>query len=236
MSKPMAILALLTAVVWTAGGSVAAVPATSVPVEEPSGLVGRWDFDDGTAKDLSGHGADAVLGGTHIYRLSQDHACIRIVPGDEPLRIPAAPDSALAISHGTICLWLNMAWLDSPNVLEYSNGAVQFRIYRRHLQPRFKGESGFEYSSGILDYDWPKYDMREWAFYPHVRAAVGDSEWHHFAVAYDDQAQRIIGWRDGELIAIADLSTATMKPEPCATSFSLGAGCSFPRGERRRRR
>lgn len=67
MSKPMAILTLLTAVVWTARGSVAAVPATSVPVGESSGLVGRWDFDDGTAKDLAGHGADAVLGGTRIY-------------------------------------------------------------------------------------------------------------------------------------------------------------------------
>ena len=27
------------------------------------GLVGRWDFDDGTGKDLSGQGNDAVLGG-----------------------------------------------------------------------------------------------------------------------------------------------------------------------------
>jgi hypothetical protein len=54
--------------------------------------------------------------------------------------------------------------------------------------------------------------MREWAFYPHVRAAVGDSEWHHFAVAYDDQAKRIIGWCDGELISTVDLSTVAMKP------------------------
>ncbi len=212
MSKPIAVLSLLTAVAWTAGGSVAAVPAASVSVGESSGLVGRWDFDDGTAKDLAGHVADAILGGTHIHPLGQSHACIRILPGDEPLRIPASPDSPLAISRGTVCLWLNMAWLDSPNVLEYSNGAVEFRIYRRHFQPRFKGESGFEYSSGILDYDWPKYDMREWAFYPHVRAAVGDSQWHHFAVAYDDRAKRISGWRDGELISTVDLSTVAMKP------------------------
>jgi hypothetical protein len=105
-----------------------------------------------------------------------------------------------------------MAWVDSPKVLEYSNGAVQFRIYRRHFQPRFIGEDDFKYSSGILDYDWPKYDMREWAFYPHVKAAVGDSQWHHFAVAYDDQNKRIIGWRDGELISVIDLSTTAMEP------------------------
>jgi len=175
-------------------------------------LVGRWDFDDGTGRDLSGHGADAVLGGTRIHPLGEGHACIEVLPGDKPLRIPALSDSPLAISRGTVCLWLNMAWVDSPTVLEYSNGAVQFRIYRRHFQPRFIGEDDFKYSSGILDYDWPKYDMREWAFYPHVRAAVGDSQWHHFAVAYDDQAKKIIGWRDGELISIVDLSAVAMKP------------------------
>jgi len=176
------------------------------------GLVGRWDFDDGTGRDLSGHGADAVLGGTRIHPLGEGHACIEVVAGAAPLRIPATPDSPLSISHGVVCLWLNVAWEDSPAVLEYDNRAVQFRIYRRHFQPRFEGEEGFEYSTGILDYDWPKYDMREWAFYPHVRAAVGDSEWHHFAVAYDDQAKKIIGWRDGELISAVDLSTVAMKP------------------------
>ncbi len=200
------------AAMCTSGGSIAAAPAASIRAGEPSGLAGRWDFDDGTGKDLSGYGADAVLGGTRIHPLGQGHACVRILPGDEPLRIPTSPDSPLAISHGTVCLWLNMAWLDSPTVLEYGNGAVEFRIYRRHFQPRFKGQDDFEYSSSIIDYNWPKHDMREWAFYPHVRAAVGDSQWHHFAVAYDDQAKRIIGWRDGELISIVDLSTVPMRP------------------------
>ena len=203
---------LFTAAIYAVGSSVAAVSATALSAGEPSGLAGRWDFDDGTGRDLSGHGADAVLGGTRIYPLGQGRACIEILPGDEPLRIPASPDSPLAISRGTVCFWLNMAWLDSPTVLDYSNGAVEFRIYRRHLQPRFKGQDDFEYSSGVLDSNWPKYDMREWAFYPHVRAAVGDSQWHHFAVAYDDQAKRIIGWRDGELISTVDLSTVAMKP------------------------
>jgi alpha-glucuronidase len=176
------------------------------------GLVGRWDFDDGSGKDLSGHGNTAILGGTRIYPLDKGHACIEVPPGAKPLRIPASVDSPLAISYGTICLWLNVAWEDNPTVLEYSNGAIEFRIYRRHFQPRFKGEDGFKYSSGILDYNWPKYDMREWAFYPHGRAAVGDSQWHHFAVAYDDQAKRIVGWRDGELISTVDLSAVAMKP------------------------
>ncbi len=208
----MVILVSFSAILGTVGRSWAAVPGLVVPADEPSGLVGRWDFDDGTGKDLSGHRADAALGGAAIYPLGPGRACVKILPDAEPLRIPAAPDSPRAISRGTVCLWLNLAWEDSPSVLEYSNGAVEFRIYRRHFQPRFKGEDDFQYSSGILDYDWPKYDMREWAFYPHVRAAVGDSQWHHFAVAYDDQAKKIVGWRDGELIAAIDLSTVAMKP------------------------
>jgi len=179
--------------------------------EEPEGLVGRWDFDDDTGKDLSGKGGDADLGGANLYTLGAGRKCLMFMPDAKPMRIPASETSPLAVSHGTVCMWLNMAW-DGENILKYNNGAVQFRVYRRHFQPRFKGEGDFEYSSGILDYDWPKYDMREWAFYPHVKAAVGDSQWHLFAVAYDDQNKRIIGWRDGELISVIDLSTTATEP------------------------
>ena len=57
--------------------------------EEPEGLVGRWDFDDGTGKDLSGNGNDAVLGGGTIYPLGKGHACIRFMPdADSMLRLP----------------------------------------------------------------------------------------------------------------------------------------------------
>ncbi|MCH7558538.1 MAG: hypothetical protein IIB56_13920, partial [Planctomycetes bacterium] len=172
-----------------------------------SSLVGRWDFDDATGKDLSGNGNDAVLGGARIYSLGKGRACLELMPDAEPMRIPASEDSPLAISRGTVSFWLNVAWENSATILKYDNGAIQLNVYRRHFQPRFTGEDDFKYSSLILDYDWPKYDMREWAFYPHVKAAVGDSEWHHFAVAYDDQGKRIIGWRDGELISVVDLST-----------------------------
>ncbi|MCY4566706.1 MAG: alpha-glucuronidase family glycosyl hydrolase, partial [Candidatus Poribacteria bacterium] len=57
-----------------------------------------------------------------------------------------------------------------------------------------------------------KYDMREWAFYPHLKASIGDSEWHLFAVAYDDKAKQIVGWRDGEQIATIDLSGVDTEP------------------------
>jgi hypothetical protein len=77
---------------------------------------------------------------------------------------------------------------------------------------RFGGEDDFRYWDLILDYDWPKYDMREWAFYGHPRAAVGDSQWHLFAVAYDDKGKKIIGWRDGEIISVVDLSTVDTEP------------------------
>ncbi|MCK4293516.1 MAG: right-handed parallel beta-helix repeat-containing protein [Planctomycetes bacterium] len=190
--------------------AVGVLPA-ALADNEPAGLVGRWDFNDGTGKDLSGKGGDADLGGASLYTLGAGRKCLMFMPDAEPMRIPASEKSPLAISRGTVCMWLNMAW-DGDTILKYNNGAVQFKVYRRHFQPRFRGEDEFTYSSGILDYDWPKYDMREWAFYPHVRAAVGDSEWHHFTVAYDDKSKQIIGWRDGEQISVVDLSTVAMEP------------------------
>ncbi len=183
----------------------------SVMAAEPDGLVGHWDFDDGTGTDLSRNGNHAVLGGTKIHSLGEGHACIEVMRKTEPMRIPVPENSALAISRGTICFWLNTI-SDRSNILRYNNDAIELNTYRGCFQVRFRGEKVFEYWEGILDYDWPKYDMREWAFYPHVKASVGDSEWHLFAVAYDDKAKQIVGWRDGEQIATIDLSTVNMEP------------------------
>jgi alpha-glucuronidase len=176
-----------------------------------AGLVGRWEFEDGTGKDLSGNGSDAVLQGTQIVSLGAGHACAMLMPDTGPVVIPTSEDSPLAIARGTVCFWLNVGWTHS-NILSFNNGAVALNVYRGDFQVRFKGEGDFEYGSGILDYDWPQYDMREWAFYGHPRAAVHDSQWHHFAVAYDDQGKRIVGWRDGERIAVVDLSKVDIEP------------------------
>ena len=187
------------------------VPPAAMADNEPPGLVGRWSFDDGTAKDLSGNANDAVFGGGTVYSLGKDRACIQLLEDAEPMRIPASDDSPLAISRGTICFWLNAGW-GRTTILEYDNHAVQLNEYRGDFQVRFQGEDDFMYWSGILDYDWPKYDMREWAFYGHPKAAIGDSQWHLFAVAYDDRGKKITGWRDGELISVVDLSAVKTEP------------------------
>jgi alpha-glucuronidase len=196
----------------TLAAFVATFFVSSAAADDMAGLVGRWDFDDGTGRDLSGHGQDASLGDSQIYSLGQGRACLRIVPDGEPMRIPTSEDSPLAVAQGTVALWLNLAWSDNADVLKYSNQAILFRVYRRHLQPRFRGEDKFKFTSGIVDEDWPNYDLRDWAFYPHVRAATGDSEWHHFVIAYDVEKKQIVGWRDGQQIAVVDLSTAGMEP------------------------
>ena len=184
---------------------------SSVTADEIGGLVGRWDFDDGTGTDLSGNGNHAVLGGAKIYSLGEGRACIETMPKTEPMRIPVPENAPLAMSRGTICFWLNTI-SDRSNILRYNNDAIELNTYRGCFQVRFRGEQDFEYWEGILDYDWPQYDMREWAFYPHVKATIGDSEWHLFAVAYDDEAKQIVGWRDGEQIATVDLSTVDTEP------------------------
>ncbi|NOR74697.1 MAG: hypothetical protein GQ525_06015, partial [Draconibacterium sp.] len=188
-------------------------------------LVGRWEFNDGIGKDLSGNENHAVINGTQIYSLENGESCIQLMPETGPITIPVSENSPLAISRGTICFWLNVGWTHS-DILSFNNGAVQLKVYRGDFQVRFKGEGEFNYGSGILDYNWPKYDMREWAFYGHPRAAVHDSKWHHFAVAYDDEGKRIIGWRDGELIAVVDLSKVNAEPlkQVWLTEITTGEG------------
>ena len=184
---------------------------SSVTAGEIGGLVGHWNFDDGTGTDLSGNGNHAALGGAKIYSLGEGHACIETMSKAKPMRIPVSANSPLAMSRGTICFWLNTI-SDRSNILRYNNDAVELNTYRGCFQVRFRGEKDFEYWEGILDYDWPQYDMREWAFYPHLKASIGDSEWHLFAVAYDDAAKQIVGWRDGEQIATIDLSRVDTEP------------------------
>ncbi len=198
-------------IVFVVVGLMLVSELSSVTAGEIGGLVGRWDFDDGTGTDLSGNGNHAVLGGTKIYSLGEGRACIETISKTEPLRIPVPENSPLAMSRGTICFWLNTI-SDRSNILRYNNDALELNTYRGCFQVRFRGEEDFEYWEGILDYDWPKYDMREWAFYPHVKASIGDSEWHLFAVAYDDKAKQIVGWRDGEQIATIDLSAVDTEP------------------------
>lgn len=192
---------------------------------ERMGLVGHWQFNDKTCKDLSGNGAEALLNDTQIYSLGNDNSCVMLMPETGPFTISVKENSPLAIKRGTICFWLNVGWTHS-DILSFNNGAVQLKVYRGDFQVRFRGENKFNYGSGILDYNWPKYDMREWAFYGHPKAAVHDSKWHHFAVAYDDEGKRIIGWRDGELIAVVDLSEVEVEPlkQSGLTEITTGEG------------
>jgi alpha-glucuronidase len=183
-----------------------------VRAAEPAGLVGWWTFDDGTGRDLSGQGNDFTLGQARVHPLGAGKACLQLDADRDGASLPVKAGSALAIERGTICFWLNMGVASAGTVFEFDNQAVEMRVYRSHLQPRFRGGKSFRFANVILSPDWPDFLLRESAFYPHEKAVTGEGEWHHFAVAYDDRAKRIVGWRDGELISTVDLSTAAMEP------------------------
>lgn len=178
----------------------------------PEGLVGWWTFDDGTGRDLSGQGNDFVLGQARVYPLGAGKACLQLDTDRDGASVPVKAGSALAIERGTICFWLNMGVASSGTALEFDNRAAELRVYRSHFTPRFRGAGKFVFGNALLGPDWPKFLLRESAFYPHEKAVTGEGEWHHFAVAYDDRANRITGWRDGELISQVDLSTVAMEP------------------------
>ncbi len=176
-------------------------------------LVGQWDFETGTGEDLSGNGYTASLGDVEIVDLGNGHLCAKVLPETNPIRIGVAENSKLSIREGTVAFWVNLCDEDGyPYFIDYNNNAIQIRSYRRYLQPRFQGEGEFKFSSNVLGQDWTNFLVREDAFYPLSKANLGEAEWHHFAVSYDLANKQITGWRDGQLIAIADLSTAHMEP------------------------
>jgi alpha-glucuronidase len=186
---------------------IAAAPAVA-----PDGLVGHWTFDDGTGRDVSGQGNDFQLGGATVHPLGSGRACLRLERGRGGATVPVPTDSPLALARGTLSFWLNMGEEDSGTVVEFDNQAVQMRVYRSHLQPRFRGERSFRFANVILGDDWPNFLLRESAFYPHEKAVAGEGEWHHFAVAYDDLGKQIVGWRDGERIGVVDLASVAVEP------------------------
>lgn len=202
-----------------------AVPAGSAAAT--AGLVGHWSFDDGTGRDRSGGGNDLALGEAKIHLLGAGRACLRFEAGGTGAAIMVPAGSPLAIARGTICFWLNVGVKSSTPVLEYDNRAVELLIYRSHFQPRFRGEGDFRFGSALLGDDWPKFLLRESAFYPHEQAVTGEGEWHHFAVAYDDGAKRISGWRDGELISVVDLSTVAVEPLRRSGLATIAVGAGF---------
>jgi hypothetical protein len=124
-----------------------------------------------------------------IHPLGGGRACLRLDADAKGAAIPVRADSPLAIARGTICLWLNVGVRSNTTVLEFDNRAVQLQVYRNHFQPRFRGEGEFRFANAMLGDDWPKFRLRESAFYPHEKAVTGEGEWHHFAVAYDDRAK-----------------------------------------------
>ena len=100
-----------------------------VTADEIGGLIGHWDFDDGTGTDLSGNGNDAVLGGAKIYSLGEGRACLETMPKTEPMRIRVPENSPVAMSRGTICFWLNTI-SDRSNILRYNNDSIELNTYR----------------------------------------------------------------------------------------------------------
>ncbi len=175
-------------------------------------LVGKWDFDNGSGSDNSGSGHTAVLNGAETYKLDGNGYCVRMAPQAKPITVAADSRSNLAIKSGTISFWIDASRIGNYNIVDYDNGAFTLRSYRGYLQPRFRGEGKFKFSSTVLNDQWYKHLIREDAFYPIGNALIEVNKWHHFTVTYDYKNQRFTGWRDGQLIADVDLSGTGVEP------------------------
>jgi hypothetical protein len=72
---------------------------------EPAGLVGRWEFDDGTGKDLSGNGNDAQFGNAEVYSLGNGKSCVMLMPDTGPVKIPVLMPTSPSPIRPTGCEW-----------------------------------------------------------------------------------------------------------------------------------
>ena len=177
-----------------------------------NGLVGHWNFDLRNKLDRAKYGEEPQLGNAPLYNLEKNNYCVEFLPNSESVKIPVKSESKLAMKSGTICFWINSSKIGNYYIISYGNGAFVLRSYRGYLQIRIKGEDKFKVSGSILNDQWFKYLMREDAFYPHEKALIEVNKWHHFTVSYDYKNQQFTGWRDGELIAVVDLSGTGVEP------------------------
>jgi hypothetical protein len=80
LTAPLSMMTIILAVFFLAKD----VPA-AFGDEAREGLVGHWEFDDGTGRDLSGNGNDAVLLGTQIVSLEGGRSCVMLMPETGPI-------------------------------------------------------------------------------------------------------------------------------------------------------
>jgi alpha-glucuronidase len=187
--------------------------------------VAAWSFDNMSTMDRTGHFRLQIRNDT-FYPMGDNRYAIRIdARRDPPVRIAVQNESALAVQRGTFSFWINYSWDgQQPSIIRYDNQSVDIQFYRRHLTPRFRGDN-FEFGANNIDENWPKYILREAAFYPHDKAVAREGEWHHFAITYDYETKSITGYRDGEEIHHIDLSD--LAPDRSMEPLNIGN-----RGER----
>ena len=131
---------------------VLASELSGVTADEIGGLVGHWDFDDGTGADRSGNGNHAVLGGAKIYSLGEGHACIERCE-DEPcgfrcLKTPRLRCRAAQSVSGSIRYPIDPTFSGITTTL--SNLTPIVAVFRCVSEVK----RCLRYWEGILDYDW----------------------------------------------------------------------------------
>ena len=151
------------------------------------GLVAYWNFDDGTAKDLSGHGNDGVLNGD-AQIVESPHPASLAPQGKKPNKLVAwwkldeadGNDVADSSGNGRVGkLFGNPQWRPAGGKV---GGALEFDGYGDYVE--ISNESAFDITGAITVAAWIKVNRFEKRW--QTIAAKGDSSWRLQRTAGED--------------------------------------------------
>jgi len=158
--------------------------------EEPS-LVAHWSFDEGAgdiARDVSGHGHDAVLKNVEWVPSPRGHA-LRFDSKEDVARYGGV-DSMNLSGDVTVAVWVKTDWRAAPNTHRLIFGDDGPGI-ARNLHLSLDGYNR-------LSFEWADGGSNDSLLAP---ASLLNGMWKHVAVAADSQAMQVAMYVDGVAVA-----------------------------------
>jgi hypothetical protein len=204
-----------------------ALPPNSVPNKPmpatgdigPSGLVGRWKFDDGSgtsAIDSSGYNYTGTLVGTPVWTSGQLSGALQFNATNYvtfPVNTPLANDTAST----SLCAWFNTSNATAGTILAVNNAPIATTPTAWDAL-LYVDTSGHLRGGGDLASGFPTIVSP---------STVNDGAWHHTVLTYD--GANLILYLDGANVS-SQAGVRTGVGTPCYWVIGTGYTQSYPGG------
>jgi hypothetical protein len=198
------------------GGTDAGPPSTDTDAEagvnvlSERGLVGAWFFDDGTSRDLTGRGSNAVLQGDAKIVAMDGRGQALQTSGNGLLLISAFDGEAFPVS-GTLSLWIRYTTMRTEDQVCFLD---QWNDKRDHIFLRKPDGDAV----GALQLAFQEQEVYEYASY----FELGPNTWAHVVTTWDNQEREGRLVVDGKDIGPDNYLGTTFKPSGQQMRFGFG--------------